>query len=134
MSTENTFYALHSRAQVPLQHITLPSQLLTPLCTLHTLLLQFFRGRQNNTAFQWGPETSPQNVSLADILVVAASVVVRQCSNQALVLPITIGRPEAVVADTTDLPSPTSIIEDTHNAVFQQMVSDSGCAAHTPWQ
>jgi hypothetical protein len=70
-------------------------------------------------------------VSFADILVIGASVAVRQCSNQGLVLPITIGRPDALVADDTGLPSPDSIIEDRHNAVFQQMVSESrGLTVH----
>jgi len=84
--------------------------------------IQFFRGRQANATFQWGAPGSPKKpVSLADIIVAGAAVVVKQCSGQALQIEHTFGRPEATVADDTHLPSPTSIIEDKHFSVFQQM-------------
>jgi len=85
------------------------------------MLPQFFRGRQANPAFQWGSPKQP--LSLADIIVAGAVVVVQQCSGQALNITHTFGRPEALAADDTYLPSPTSIIEDKHFSVFKQMVS-----------
>lgn len=88
------------------------------------MLPQFFRNRQANTAFQWGSPKQP--VSLADIIVAGAVVVVQQCSGQALNITHTFGRPEALAADDTHLPSPTSVIEDKHFSVFQQMVSSDG--------
>lgn len=99
--------------------------------------LQFFRGRQNNPVFQWTNATGgKQPLSFADILVAGAAVAVRQCSGGALNLTITMGRPEATQADDTMLPSPTSVIEDRHNSVFQQMVGQAVLRAlgwHATW-
>ena len=96
------------------------TKLVLKRCNVLLLLLQFFRGRQATAAFQWGTPKKP--VSLADILVAGAAVVVEQCSGQALNITHTLGRPEAQVADDAMLPSPQSVIDDKHFAVFQQMV------------
>lgn len=83
------------------------------------------RGRQNNQAFQWTDEATgaKRPLSLADMLVAAAAVAVKQCSAGALNLTITLGRPEATVADDHPLPSPQGVIDDKHNSIFQTMVS-----------
>jgi hypothetical protein len=86
------------------------------------MLPQAFRGRQADPNFQWGPAPAKKPLSFADIIVAAAVVAVQQCSGQALRIPHTMGRPEALVADSQMLPSPGSIIEDKHFSVFQQMV------------
>jgi hypothetical protein len=78
----------------------------------------------------WGPPTVRKPVSFADILAIGGVATVKRCSADGLIIPYTYGRPDALVADDTMLPSPDSIIEDRHNAVFQQMVSTLwGCAA-----
>jgi catalase (peroxidase I) len=60
--------------------------------------LQFYRNRQSNANFQWTDAAGvKQPVSLADILVAGAAVAVKQCSNQALNLTVTMGRIDAVV-------------------------------------
>jgi len=68
--------------------------------------IQFFRNRQNNSAFQYNTSSGLQKLSLADIIVGAAATAVKQCSGGALVIPHTVGRPEATVADEGLLPSP----------------------------
>lgn len=69
--------------------------------------------------FLWG---NNQQVSLADCLVAGAVAAVKQCSNQALVIPYTYGRTDATQADDSPLPSPDSVIGDHHFSVFQTMV------------
>jgi hypothetical protein len=102
------------------------------LCLLFAMLPQAFRGRQADPAFQWDPPGAKKPLSLANIIVAGAVVVVQQCSGQALRIPHTYGRPEATAADSEIdkmLPSPDSIIEDIHFSVFQQMVSLVRCCS-----
>jgi hypothetical protein len=87
-----------------------------------TTHLQFYRNRQLNPNFMWGPTSAKQPLSMADILAVGAAAVVKQCSGLALNITYTFGRPDVTVADDSPLPSPTSVIEDRHNSIFQQMV------------
>lgn len=89
---------------------------------------QAFRGRQADPQFQWGP-AGDKPLSLADIIVAGAVVVVQQCSGGALRIPHTLGRPEATLADNATLPSPASLIDDKHFSVFQQMVRLMGAPA-----
>jgi hypothetical protein len=84
--------------------------------------IQFFRNRQNNPIFQYNTSTGLQKLSLADIIVGGAVTVAKQCSGGALVIPQTVGRPEAVVADEGLLPSPASILDDgKHFSAFSRM-------------
>jgi hypothetical protein len=99
------------------------------LCLLFGMLPQAFRGRQADPAFQWDPPGAKKPLSLADIIVAGAVVVVQQCSGQALRIPHTYGRPEATAADSEMLPSPDSIIEDIYVYVFQQMMSLVRCCS-----
>jgi hypothetical protein len=84
--------------------------------------IQFFRGRQNNVIFQYNTGTGPQKLSLADIIVAGAVTAVKQCSGGAVVIPHTVGRPEATVADEGILPSPADVIDnDKHFTAFTRM-------------
>ena len=58
---------------------------------------------------------------MADIIVAGAVVVVKQCSAGQLNIDHTLGRPDAIVADDTNLPSVSDFLEDRHLAIFQQM-------------
>lgn len=83
--------------------------------------IQFFRGRQARAEFQYETPTGRKPLSMADIITAGAKAAVKQCSFSKVVIPYTVGRPDAAVADDGQLPSPTSVIEDRHNSIFQAM-------------
>jgi hypothetical protein len=90
------------------------------------LLLQFLRGRQQRPEFTYpDPAGGPnKTVSFADILVASGVSVIKMCSKGRVIIPYTAGRIDATVADDTQLPSPTGVIEQKHFEIFQNMVSD----------
>jgi hypothetical protein len=91
------------------------------------LLLQFLRGRQQRPEFTYpDPAGGPnKTVPFADILVASGVSVIKQCSKGRVIIPYTAGRVDATVADDTQLPSPTGVVEQKHFEIFQNMVSDA---------
>ncbi|WIA34647.1 hypothetical protein OEZ86_012963 [Tetradesmus obliquus] len=85
--------------------------------------IQFLRGRQQRADLTFpDPAGGPnKTLSIADILVAAGVAAVKQCSKGRVIIPYTVGRPEATVADDTLLPSPQGLIEQKHFEIFQNM-------------
>jgi catalase (peroxidase I) len=90
-------------------------------------VLQFLRRVQfnvNNT-FQDTPGGPNKTVSFADVLVASGVAAVKQCSRGRVMMPYTVGRKDATVADDTLLPSTTDIVEHKHIEIFANMVRSS---------
>uniref|UniRef100_A0A383VUW9 Plant heme peroxidase family profile domain-containing protein n=1 Tax=Tetradesmus obliquus TaxID=3088 RepID=A0A383VUW9_TETOB len=85
--------------------------------------IQFLRGRQQRADLTFpDPAGGPnKTLSFADILVASGVAAVKQCSKGRVIIPYTVGRPEATVADDTLLPSPQGLIEQKHFEIFQNM-------------
>jgi hypothetical protein len=64
-------------------------------------------------------------VSFADFIVAAAVTTVKQCSRGRVIIPHTVGRRDATLADDTILPTPATIVEKKHIEVLQTWYAGS---------
>jgi hypothetical protein len=87
-------------------------------------VLQAFRKQQAAAQHTFpDPAGGPnKTLSFADLIVAAAVATVKQCSKGHVIIPHTVSRKDAAVADDTLLPTPATIVEKKHIEAFANMV------------